>query len=94
MSETQRRFTPVPDDPQAASDVAAKVGTRMILAGLHALSQRALTAISDAFTLILVGLVCALVYQIVDSPTQLKIVTVFGFALFCVVIDIIRRRTK
>jgi hypothetical protein len=95
MSGTQPRpvFTPVDNEPPA-SNAAAAVGTRMILAGLHALSQRALTAISDLFSLILVGAVCALAFHVLDSPTQPQIITVFGFATFCVIIDVIRRRSK
>jgi hypothetical protein len=66
----------------------------MILAGLHALSQRALTAISDLFSLILVGAVWLLADRVLDNPSQLQIGTVFLFAAFCVLIDVIRRRSK
>jgi hypothetical protein len=95
MSGTQPRpvFTPVDNDPPA-SNAAAAVGTRMILAGLHALSQRALTAISDLFSLILVGAVWLLADRVLDNPSQLQIGTVFLFAAFCVLIDVIRRRSK
>jgi hypothetical protein len=86
-------FTPVDNDPPA-SNAAAAVGTRMILAGLHALSQRALTAISDLFSLILVGAVWLLADRVLDNPSQLQIGTVFLFAAFCVLIDVIRRRSK
>lgn len=93
MSETRPRFTPVPDAPHADA-VAARVGTNLLMVGLHALSQRALKGISDAFTLILVGLTCGLAFHVLDNPTQLQIVTVFGFAVFCLLIDMMRRRTK
>jgi uncharacterized MAPEG superfamily protein len=96
MSGTQprRTFEAVPDDPAPATDAATTAGTRMILAGLHALSQRALTAISDLFSLILVGAVWTLADHVLDNPSQLQIGTVFLFAAFCVLIDVIRRRSK
>ena len=95
MSGTQRPiFQPVPDEPQAAHDAAANMGTRLILAGLHALSQRALTAISDLFSLILIGAVWLLADHVLDNPTPHQIGTVALFAVFCLLIDVIRRRTK
>jgi hypothetical protein len=91
MSEAKSKFTLVDDQKP---DAAAQAGMRMILVGLHTLSQRAMTAISDLFSLILVGAVWALAYHVLDNPSQQQIVTLFGFAGFCLLIDVIRRRTK
>ena len=92
MSESRLKFTAVPEAPPDAA--AANIGTRMIMIGLATLGKRVLTAISDLFSLILVAVVAALAYCILDNPSQTKIVTVFGVAFFCFAIDVIRRRTK
>jgi hypothetical protein len=41
-----------------------------------------------------VGAVWLLADRVLDNPSQLQIGTVFLFAAFCVLIDVIRRRSK
>lgn len=94
MSGANQKFTLVQEDQAAPPADQAKAATAMLMLALRALSARAAAAISDLFSLFLVGAVCALAYHILDNPTQFQIVTVFGFAAFCVVIDIIRRKNK
>ena len=96
MSGAQTKFTLVDETPAAAppGNAAAQAGMRMILAGLHTLSARALTAISDLFSLILVGLTGFLAWHVLDNPSPQQMMTVFGFAFFCLLIDGVRRRSK
>lgn len=94
MSGANQKFTLVQEDATAVESAQAKAATQMFALALRALSARAMTAVSDLFSLVLVSIIGALAYHILDNPTQYQIVTVFGFAGFCVVIDVIRRRTK
>ena len=94
MSGAQTRFTLVDEAPAPAADKAAAAGMQMVVLGLHTLSQRALTAISDLFTLILVASVCFLARTVLDSPSREQIVLVFGYAFFCLAVDAARRRRK
>lgn len=104
MSGANRRFELIGDEPQAAevappADAArvqaqTQAAQRLLFTALKALSQRAMTAITNAFSLVLVGLVWLLTARVLDDPTENKLIGVGGFAVFCLCLDIIRRRTK
>ena len=66
----------------------------MLTIALKALSQRALAGVSDLFSLILVGLTAFLAWHVLDNPSPQQMITVFGFAFFCLLIDGVRRRGK
>ena len=94
MSGSKRGFTVI-DEPAAAPpapDQATQAGTQMLLLGLRALSQRAVSAISDLFTLFLVGSVMFVFWQIIDNPNQTQVVCASIYALFCFLVDAARRR--
>ncbi len=78
---------PPPDTDQTQ---AARV---LLFTALRALSHRTLTAITNLFSLILVTLVFVLFGRVLDDPTPYKLAAVGGFAAFCLLIDIVRRRT-
>ena len=104
MSQTQPRrignFIPIDDEPTPApppSDNAAAeaMAARTILfTALRALSQRTLTAITNLFSLILVTFVALALWRILDDPTTNRLIGVGGFAWFCLMVDIFRRRHK
>jgi hypothetical protein len=84
---------PEPTAPAAPDQSAlTKVNTQMLVLALRALSQRTITAISAAFTLILVGSVWLLCARILADPTVLQLIAIGGYAAFCVIIDIVRRK--
>jgi hypothetical protein len=95
---TRPRFIAVEDNeaptvapPTQARDDAAR---KMLITALTALSQRAVTAITNLFSLFLVSLVFVLFGRILDDPTPNRLAGVGGFAVFCLLTDIVRRRTK
>jgi hypothetical protein len=103
MSQTQQRprFIAVEDTPPvpAAADTAAaeqhaEAVQKWLYLAFRALSMRAATAITNLFSLILVALVAALLGRILDDPTPNRLAGVGGFAVFCLLIDIVRRRSK
>ena len=81
----------MPDPTLIAREAQAR---KLLFTALQALQQRALTAITNLFSLVLVGLVWLLTARIMDDPTQNKLIGVGGFAVFCLCLDIIRRRNK
>lgn len=66
----------------------------LLVTALRALSQRTLTAITNLFSLFLVSAVAVLLWRILDDPTTNRLIGVGGFALFCLMVDIFRRRNK
>ena len=78
--------TPPSDQTQAAR--------QLLFTALRALSQRAMTAITNLFSLFLVTLTFILFGRVLDDPTPYKLGGVGGFAVFCLLIDIVRRRTR
>lgn len=101
MSQTQQRprFIAVEDEPTAtpptvAEQEQAEAARRWLYLAFRALSLRAMTAITNLFSLILVGLVAMLLARILDDPTVNRLAGVGGFAGFCLLIDIVRRRNK
>jgi hypothetical protein len=77
--------TPPADQTQAAR--------QLLFTALRALSQRTLTAVTNLFSLFLVVLAFILFGRILDDPTPNRLTGVGGFAVFCLLIDVVRRRT-
>lgn len=97
MSGTQKGFKVIgeEDAPEPAAqkkDVLTAVNTQMLLLALKALSQRALTAITNLMTIGLVVSAWMLWRSILDNPTVLQLVAVGSYAVFCLLIDLVRRR--
>lgn len=102
MSQTQQRprfiavdeetVTPPPTVPKATQEEAA--ARTILFTALRALSQRTLTAITNLFSLILVTFVALALWRILDDPTTNRLIGVGGFAFFCLLIDIVRRKSK
>lgn len=91
MAEPTRvLFTQAPDD-EPDTKQESKAATRMLLLGLHALSQRALAAITDLFTLVTVGLVFWLFFSIPD-PNVHQLVGLGMFSTFILAVNVIARR--
>jgi hypothetical protein len=98
MSGTGRKFelisetdAPAPAASTEQSRLAA-LNTHMMLLALRALSQRALTAVSNLFTLGLVASVWWLISGTLPNPTPMQLTGIAGYAVFCVVVDVVRRR--
>jgi hypothetical protein len=83
------------EDPPAAKPDPALVShnATMLMLALRALSQRSLTAITNLFSLILVGAVFALAWVTLPNPGNSQLIELCGFAVFCLLIDIVRRRS-
>ena len=82
-----------PAQPTATPDQTA-AARALLFTALRALSQRTLTAITNLFSLILVSVVALLAWRILDDPTTNRLIVGGGFASFCLLIDIVRRRNK
>lgn len=104
MSETTRpKFELISDDPRTVGTPPATpapdkdqtlVARQLLFTALRALSQRATTAVTNLFSLFLVTLTFVLFGRVLDDPTPYKLSCVGGFAVFCLAIDVVRRRTK
>ena len=99
MSGTAPKFTLISEEEVAqpaaqSTESLAALNTRMLLLSLSALSKRALTAVTNLFTLGLVASAWWLWNGVLPNPTPLQLVGVGGYAVFCLLIEIVRRRTK
>lgn len=102
MSQTTRKFELIDDTapaspaaaPPAAGVDPAIAARQLLFTALRALSQRAQTAITNLFSLFLVGSVAVLLGRVLGELTQNQLVGVGGYAVFCLLIDIVRRKTK
>lgn len=107
MSQTTNRaFTLISDDepkpvtaqaaPQAAASSrdSSDAARQLLFVALRALSQRTLTAVTNLFSLVLVALTFVLSGRVLDDPTPYRLAAVGGFAVFSLLIDIVRRRSK
>ena len=79
---------------QPAPDSENKTASRILHIALVSLSHRFATALTNGFSLFLVSLVFVLFGRVLDEPNPYKLGAVGGFAVFCLLIDIVRRRTK
>lgn len=85
------------DAPETAAprprQVGQKVATDALMLALRALSQRALIAIDNLFTLITVAMVFWL-WMSIPNPSTFQIVSEGIFAVFVLAANVIVRRTK
>ena len=95
-----RKFELIGDEPATAPPAPSpdkdqmEAGRKLLFTALRALSARAITAITNLFSLFLVSLVAMLLWRILDDPTPNRLAGVGGFAVFCLLIDIVRRCVK
>ena len=86
---------PAPAAPPASADAdATKRNTEMLLLALRALSQRAVTAITNLFSLLLVLSVWVLALHVLDNPSTGQLIALAGYAVFVLAIDVVRRRSR
>ncbi len=93
----KKAFTLISEEAEPAptptnTDTLASAYSHMLLLALSAVSKRALTAITNLFTLGLVASAWWLWNRILPDPTPLQLVGVGTYAAFCLLIDLIRRR--
>ena len=81
-----------PATAPAQQDVQEAQLRALLLTSLRALGQRATTAITNLFSLGLVLSVWLLVSRVLDDPTPLRLYALGGYAMFCLSVDVVRRR--
>lgn len=86
--------TTPPQQPAAPQTDETQAARQLLFTALRALSQRTLTAVTNLFSLFLVTLVFVLCGRILDNPTPERLEAGAGFAVFCLLIDVVRRRAK
>jgi len=95
MAAEVRRFEPVeiPDVPEqsAADRAAASFATNAIALGLKVLSQRAIAAVKDVFTLLSVASGFWL-WNSIPNPEMNQIISLSLYALFILAANVIVRR--
>ena len=79
-----------PDRARAAANAAAVSGVAL---ALHALSQRALAAISDLFMLVTIASAWWLWWS-TPEPTQLQLIGLGMYGVFILAANVIARRRK
>ena len=89
MAEADRRFQVVEDSPEPVPDNSA--ATAALMLALKALSQRALIALDNMFTLITVSLVFWL-FKSIPEPNTYQLVGLGIFALFVLAANVIVRK--
>jgi len=97
MSGAKRGFAVIgeqdaPEPPAPDHAALTKLNTEMLLLSLKTLSQRALTAITNLFTLGLVASAWLLWNRILPDPSALQLIGVGGYAVFVLLIEIVRRK--
>jgi len=94
IGEAEEPAPPTPADLKPALFTA--VNANILLLSLRALSQRTAMEIarlgSIAFTAGLVLAVWLLVARVLPDPTPPQLYALGGFAVFCLLIDVVRRR--
>lgn len=91
MAEPQRAFEIV-DEPEKPAPQQTSAATDVLLLSLKTLSQRALTAIADLFTLLTVGSAFWLWYSVHD-PNVYQIINNTIYGIFVLAANwIVRRR--
>lgn len=90
ISDHEASQTEAPADASQAA--LTQWNTTMLLLALRAVSQRALTAITNLFTLGLVASAWWLWSSVLTNPTTPQLIALGGYALFCLLVDLVRRR--
>ena len=81
-----------PPAPAPKTDVeAARANTQLLLLALRAASQRAVTAVSHLFTLLMVAGAGLLWWMVLPAPTVLQLVGLGMWAIFILATEWIRR---
>lgn len=97
MSQAQKRGFQVIDEQessqQPAADPLTKASTAFLLLSLKALSQRAMTAVTNLMTITLVASSWFLWRSVLENPSVTQLIGVGMYALFVLLIDIVRRRS-
>jgi len=86
----------VPPPPPAADvqpPAAFMFQARAIAMGLQVLSQKALVGLSALFTAALVASAWLLWWSVLPSPTTPQLVGLGGYAVFVLLVEIVRRRS-
>jgi hypothetical protein len=92
VASTQKQWERLPDEPESAPEPQEDKHLSLLLLGLKTLSQRALTAISDLFTLVTVFGAWWLWHETPD-PNPAQIVSLSIFAAFVLAANwLVRRR--
>ena len=88
-----RRLQPVevPDDPPEQDSLSTRVAVSALALGLKALSQRALAATKDVFTLLSVGTIFW-IWNDHPDPSVTQIVSLSLYATFILAANVIVRR--
>ena len=84
----------VAEHPAAAAQAAAVPAhaTRLVLIALKALSERALVALSNLFSLLLAGSVFWLAYTALPGPTTQQITVVGLYGVFVLALHLVKRK--
>jgi hypothetical protein len=102
MSGAKRQFTLIGEAEEPAADAPPNptlfttANANILLLSLRALSQRTAMELarlgSIAFTGALVLAVWVLTARVLPDPTAPQLYALAGFAVFCLLIDVVRRR--
>lgn len=76
-----------PPEPDATAQSRA-----LVMLALRSLSQRAATAITNLFTVGLVASAWLLWGRVLGDPTDRQLGALAGYGVFCLLIEIVRRR--
>jgi hypothetical protein len=88
----------VPADPEAPPAPATPAqqqtaqATRLLITALTALSQRAIVAVANLFSLVLAGSVFWLALAVAAAPSDRQIGVLFLYAAFVIVLHVVRRK--
>jgi hypothetical protein len=97
MSQPARKFQILGEEeitetpPPRTADEATQRNMQLLLLSLRVVSQRALTAASHLFTLLLCGSALLIWWSVLTAPTVLQLVGVGMYAAFVLAIEWIRR---
>jgi hypothetical protein len=80
--------TPQQKDHTAANERDA----RILMLAISTISKRSIIAISNLFSLLSVASVWLLTYRVLPEPSQVQLVGICGYAIFILLLEIIRRR--
>jgi hypothetical protein len=83
-----------PDQSSSTADQITKFNTQLLLLSLKALSQRAIVTLGNLMTCGLVASAWVLWRSVLGNPTDLQLVGLGGYAVFVLLIDVVRRRAR